>query len=231
MLAFQSEGEPVHLHTFREFPSFPGQLPLPTTFERNAGTGAARRRQPGFRAICKGGRSAARRVSSSGKAAPHARAPEDRAGRAAQRPLKARNRREERPGYVAHLAGTLPPHLRSRSRADALPEAVRTPRIGSEGSGRRGMGKEPLTATPGAELQVGASPRGVPGPRQAFGCPQPRGRGASLRCAGMTGRPRPPRPLDPVTPPSPPHRSWTGRKVLESLGGRQVFAGRLPWCT
>lgn len=231
MISFQSEGEPVHLHTFREFPSFPGQLPLPTTFERNAGTGAGRRRQPGFRAICKGGRSAARRVSSSGKAAPHARASEDRAGRASP----AAPEGAERPGGAAGLRG--PPGGnpsspleeskpgRRLARGSPDPEnRLRRQRQAQNGQGA--VDRDPRRRASG----WGESPRRPQTPAGLRMPPTPR-TGASLRCAGMTGRPRPPRPLDPVTPPSPPHRSWTGRKVLESLGGRQVFAGRLPWCT
>lgn len=161
------------MRPFREFSSFPGELPLPkirtkcrsrscrspaARFPRNL-QGRPERRAPGH---------------SSRKAAPHARASEDRAGRAAPRPLKAQGRREERPGRMAHLAGTLPPHLRSRSGADALPAAARTPRIGLEGSGRRGMGKEPLTATPGAALQVGASPEVSRDPGRPSDAPTPR---------------------------------------------------------
>lgn len=105
----------------------------------------------------KGGRSFVRPVGPSRKAAPHRGLPRTERGLAAQRPLKAQGRWEKRPGCVAHLAGTLLTPM-SRSGADASPATVRTPRIGSGGSGRRGVGEEPLTATPSAAFRLGRVP-------------------------------------------------------------------------
>lgn len=90
------------------------------------------------------------------------------------------------------------------------------------------FGKEPLTATLSAARQAGASPRRVPISQQDFRNPNAEDGVLSLCCAGTTHWPDTlaweTRAPDPVTPPSPPNRPWRGRKVLESLRGRQALS-------
>lgn len=141
--------------------------------------------------------------NSFGKAAPHRAGCEDPGGTSPERPPKAEGREEA----TARLHGPLLLHSRSPRGADTFPAAVATRRTDSEGGGRCGSGKEPLTASPrrGASASGGGESPRCPQTRAGLHKPQPQGRGVP-RLRGDDRRAQETPAPDSIPPPSPPNR-------------------------
>lgn len=158
--------------------------------------------------------------------------PRTRAGPAAERPLKAEGWEEEMARLRGQPGGT--PFLPIRGA-----EAVPTPspqrpgprewdlKAATDAVWGRSSWRRPLCAA----LQVAVSPRGIPSPRQDFRSPDPEDRASPLRRGDDKLAPATPAPIPSRRPRPLTEQGKEVRKVLESLCGRPVLAGRLPWCT
>lgn len=221
---FQFKSEPVNLHEFKDFSSFPGKLPLPTEFEWNADIGSTVLSSQVSMKSAKAARvlRAGRSYAKATRGAPCG-LPRTRARPAALRPLKVDGQEEtarlrSRPGgepflplWGVEAVPTPSPQQSGRWESDQKAAANAVWEGAVDGDPQRraaGWGESPTRPKIPAGLQK----------------PQRRGWGVVPLLRGDDTLARETRAPDPVTPPSPPNRPWRGRKVLESLRGRQALS-------
>lgn len=210
---FQFKSDPVNLHKYKDFPSFPRKLPLPTEFKGKADVGSpVLGSQVSVNRVRQPERRARGHLLREGLPAPCG-LPRTRAGG---------RRREETAGLRGQPGGT--PTL-PQGGVGALPPPW-APGNGLRRQRQMRLGEAAVDGDPSARASGWGFPPGRPqtaaGQPRAAGVPPLRGDDRLARRPRPSTASRRPRPLT--------DHGQEGR-VPESVRGRWVLTGRLPWCT